>query len=241
MANKIIPSLSMLKGLVGSDDDVVRLLKKCPWFVVSDLEKTLMPNVEILKRCSIPTERVLHLLYVFPRVFLVKSDIIRKSVDKAIEIGVPLTSIAFIHAVAVLNYTNEGMWEVKLQTLRDLGFSDDGIVTMFRKQPLVFAASGAKLKNKIEFLLATGKFDMANIVTCPVALGCSIENRLEPRLQILRLLESRNLIKKPPVLSSISSFTDSKFFDKYIRPYYDEIGEENTIEKFVMGKKELKL
>ncbi|KAL1540486.1 hypothetical protein AAHA92_24836 [Salvia divinorum] len=29
--NKIIPSLSMLKGLLGSNDDVARLVKRCPW------------------------------------------------------------------------------------------------------------------------------------------------------------------------------------------------------------------
>ncbi|KAG6400257.1 hypothetical protein SASPL_137082 [Salvia splendens] len=167
-----------------------------------------------------PMERILHLLYIRPRTFLVKSDTVMKSVEKAIEIGVPLTSIAFVYAVEVFNYTSEGMWEVKLQTLRDLGFSDNGIVSMFRKHHITFSASGNNLKKKIEFLLATGKFNIASIVACLAALGCSIEKRLEPRMQILRLLESRNLIEKP---------------------YYDEIGEECIIKKFVTGKKRVEV
>ncbi|XP_042013932.1 uncharacterized protein LOC121762191 [Salvia splendens] len=216
MAKRIVPNLLMLKGLLGSNEDVARLLRRCPWFIVSDLEKTLIPNVEILKRCSIPMEHIHHLVYTHPRGFLIKPDIMRKSVDKAIEIGIPLTLIAFIHAVGVFNHTSEEMWEVKLQTLRDLGFSDGGIVTMFRKHPIVFSVSGDKLKNKIELLLATG----------------NIENRLEPRLQILRLLETRNLIEKWPVLSAVSIFTDVRFFDRFVRPYCDVIGEEH-ITKFV--------
>ncbi|XP_042014185.1 uncharacterized protein LOC121762386 isoform X1 [Salvia splendens] len=204
MANKIVPNLSMLKGLLGSNDDVARLLKRCSWFLLYDLEKTLMPNVEILKRCSIPMERILYFIYTRPRVFLAKADTMMKSVEKAIEFGFPHTTFAFIQAVAVFNCTSEGMWEAKLQILRDLGFSDNGIVAMYRKQPITFSASGNKLKKKIEFLLATGKYNIANIVTCPVTLGCSIENRLEPRLQILRLLESRNLIQKWPVLSGFN-------------------------------------
>ncbi|KAG6400256.1 hypothetical protein SASPL_137081 [Salvia splendens] len=238
MANKIIPNLSTLKGLLGSNDGVARLLKRCSWVLLADLEKTLMPNVEILKRCSVPMERILHFLYILPRIFLVKSDTMMKSVEKAIEIGIPHTTLAFIQAVGIFNHTSERMWEVKLQILRDLGFSDEGIVTMFRKQPQVFTASGHKLKNKIEFLLATGKFSASSIVACPVALGYNIEKRLEPRIQILRLLESKNLIEKWPSLSGISSFTDYMFFDKFIRPYYDEIGEERIIMKFVKGKKE---
>ncbi|XP_047957287.1 uncharacterized protein LOC125202853 [Salvia hispanica] len=237
MANKIIPNLSLLKGLLGSNDGVAKLLKSCSWFMIYDLEKTLMPNVEILKRCSIPMERILHLLYSLPRAFLVKSDIMRRSVDKAIEFGVPRTSVVFIYAVGLFHFTSQGLWEVKLQTLRDLGFSDDDILAMFRKQPHVFRASGHKLKNKIEFLLATGKFNISSVVACPVALACSIEKRLEPRMQILRLLEIRNLIEKWPSLSGISSFTDYMFFDKFIRPYYDEIGEECIIKKFVTGNK----
>ncbi|XP_042018373.1 transcription termination factor MTERF4, chloroplastic-like [Salvia splendens] len=236
MANKIIPNLLMLQGLLGSNDDVARLVKRCPRAFLADLEKTVMPNVEILKKCSMPMERILHLLYIRPRTFLVKSDTMMKSVEKAIEIGVPLTSSAFVYAVTVFNHTSEGMWEVKLRILRDLGFSDEGIVTMFRKQPNVFTASGHKLKNKIEFLLATGKFSASSIVTCPAALGYNIEKRLEPRMQILRLLESRNLIEKWPSLSGITSFTDYMFFDKFIRPCYDEIGEERIIMKFVTGK-----
>ncbi|XP_047954065.1 transcription termination factor MTERF4, chloroplastic-like [Salvia hispanica] len=237
MANKIIPNLSMLKGLSGSNDNVARLVKRCPWVFLTDLEKTLMPNVEILKRCSIPMERILHLLYIRPRTFLVKSDIMRRSVDKAIEIGVPLTSIAFIHAVGIFNHTSEGMWEVKLQTLRDLGFSDDDVLAMFRKQPPIFNISKNKMTNKVELLLATRKYGVTSIVANPVALGGSIEKRLEPRVQILRLLESRNLIEKWPSLSFLATSTDGRFIDRFIRPYYDVIGKEHIAKVFIEGRK----
>ncbi|KAL1540492.1 hypothetical protein AAHA92_24840 [Salvia divinorum] len=189
MENRINPRLSILKGLMGSDDDVARLLNRCPWFVVTDLEKTLIPNVEIVKSCGIPMEHILHLVYAYPRGFLIKPDIMRKSVDKAIEIGVPHTSVVFIYAVGVFSYTSQGMWEVKLKTLRDLGFSDNDIFKMFRMQPHAFSASGNKLKNKVELLLATGKYSVSNIAASPSALGFSVEKRIEPRIQILKLLE----------------------------------------------------
>ncbi|XP_057790936.1 uncharacterized protein LOC131008051 [Salvia miltiorrhiza] len=226
MASKIIPSLSMLKALLGSNEEVARLLKKCAWFLRSDLEKTLMPNVEILKSCSIPMERILQFLYTRPRCFLVRPDIMRKSVDRAVEYGISRTSTGFIHALGVFSSTSEGMWDVKLETLRNLGFSDDDIFTMFRKQPNVYSASAKTMKNKIEFLLTTKKYNISNIVTYPVALMCSIEKRLELRMQILRLLESRNLIEKWPTLSTLSISTDDKFFDGFVRPYCDEIGQE---------------
>ncbi|XP_057784516.1 uncharacterized protein LOC131001899 [Salvia miltiorrhiza] len=239
--NHIISSLSILKVLLGSNEEVARLLKRCSWFVRSDLEKILMPNVEILKSCGIPMERILHFLYTQPRCFFSKPDIVRKSVDRAIKFGVPQTSIVFIQAIGVFSCMSEGLWEVKLKTLRDLGFSDDNIFTMFRKTPLVFTAPGKKVKNVIELLLATGKYNISSIATAPSALGCSIEKRLEPRLQILRLLESRNLIEKWPALSRVATLTDDGFFDRFVRPYYDKIGEENITKICVGWQKEMNL
>ncbi|KAL1540490.1 hypothetical protein AAHA92_24839 [Salvia divinorum] len=234
MENRINPRLSMLKDLVGSNDDVARLLKRCPWFVVTDLEKTLIPNVEIVKSCGIPMERILHFVYAYPRGFLIKPDIMRKSVDKAMEIGVPRTSVVFIYAVGVFNYTSQGMWEVKLETLRNLGFSDNEIFRMFRTHPHIFSASGNKLKNKVELLLATGKYNVSSIVASPSALGCSVQKRIEPRIQVLKLLESRNLIEKWPRLSAVLKPRDDIFMEKFVRPYYDEIGEELITQRSVL-------
>lgn len=236
MENRVIPSLSVLKGLLGSNDDVVRLLRKSVWFLVSDLEKTLLPNVEILKRSGISLERILRFLYFQPRCFLIKPDIMMKSVDKVIEFGVSMASAVFIHAVMVLAFTSEGMWEVKLQTFHELGFSDDDISAMFRKQPLVLSTSGKKITDVVELLLGTGKYNISNIVSNPSSLGCSIQKRLEPRLQILGVLESRNLIETWPGFARICQWKDDEFYDKVIRPYHDEIGKEH-ITRYVSSVK----
>ncbi|KAH6827396.1 hypothetical protein C2S53_017951 [Perilla frutescens var. hirtella] len=225
-SNKIIPSLSLLKGLLGSNHEVARLLRKSSWFLIADLEKLLTPNVETLKSCGIPMVRILQFLYVQPRCFLIKPDIMRKSVDRAIEMGVSLTSVNFINAVSVFAYTSEGIWEVNLQAFRDLGFSDNDISTMFRKAPSVFYLSSKKIKNVIEFMLATGKYNISNIIAFPLSLRYSFEKRIVPRLQILGVLESRDLIKKWPALGTILKYSDGKFVERFVRPYYNEIGKE---------------
>ncbi|KAH6757342.1 hypothetical protein C2S52_023483 [Perilla frutescens var. hirtella] len=225
-SNNIIPSLSLLKGLLGSNHEVARLLRKSSWFLTHDLEKILMPNLETLKSCGIPMVRILQFLHFRPRCFLLKPDIMRKSVDKTIEMGVSLTSVNFITAASVFACTSEGIWEVYLQALRGLGFSDNDISTMFRKAPTVFFVSTKKIKNVIELVLATGKYNISDIVACPLSLGFSIEKRLELRLQILGVLESRNLIKKWPTIGTFLTFSDGKFVDRFVRPYYNEIGKE---------------
>ncbi|XP_057780873.1 uncharacterized protein LOC130999361 [Salvia miltiorrhiza] len=213
--NRIIPKLLMLKCLLGSDHDLARLLKRCSWFLAADLEKTLMPNMEILKSYSIPMVHILHFLHLRPRCFVVKPDIMQKSVVRAIEFGVPWTSGVFIQAVNLFTHTSEGMWEVKVQTLRDLGFSDDDILTIFRKQPLVFSQSGKKMKNVTELLLAT---DLLSLIVMRLAKNTS--QRYMSRQKEMKLCKQRF----SPLQSEAQSF--GPCLDVSLKAYCDDVASE---------------
>ncbi|XP_057780729.1 uncharacterized protein LOC130999235 isoform X2 [Salvia miltiorrhiza] len=212
---RIIPRLSTLKRLLGSDHDVARLLKRCSWFLTADLEKTLMPNMEILKSYSIPMVHILHFLHLRPRCFVVKPDIMQKSVVRAIEFGVPWTSGVFIQAVNLFTHTSEGMWEVKVQTLRDLGFSDDDILTIFRKQPLVFSQSGKKMKNVTELLLAT---DLLSLIVMRLAKNTS--QRYMSRQKEMKLCKQRF----SPLQSDAQSFGPCPAVS--VKAYCDDVASE---------------
>ncbi|KAL8514079.1 hypothetical protein ACS0TY_013262 [Phlomoides rotata] len=144
--NNIIPKLSVLKGLLGSDYDVARLLRKSAWTVSSDLEKTLVPNVELLKSFGIPMERILFFLYAYPRFLLIKPDTMRKSIDKAKEMGFSPSSKISIYGVRVIAFMSKGMWEVKLQSFQEMGFSESDSLTMFKRLPPMFYVSMKKIE-----------------------------------------------------------------------------------------------
>ncbi|KAL8557209.1 hypothetical protein ACS0TY_004593 [Phlomoides rotata] len=201
-----------------------------------DLNKTLMPNVELLKNFGIPVEHIICFLFSFPRFLLIKPDTMRKSIDKAKEMGFCPSSKICIYAVRVIAFTSKGTWEVKLQSFRDMGFSDSDTLTMFKRFPTVFYVSMKKIDKLKQLLLATGKFSISSIVDSPASLGCSIENRLDPRLRILGILESKNLIKWPS-LGTISALTDNKFFEKFVKPYPNEVGKLFVTKSCIRDKK----
>ncbi|KAI3465108.1 hypothetical protein Pfo_021771 [Paulownia fortunei] len=222
---RVIPSLSVLKGLLGSKDDVAKLLRKFGWFLTKDLEKTMVPNIEFLKNCGIPMERILKLLYNYPRCLLIKPEIMRKSIDKAEQMGGDRSSNMFIYTIRIIVSMSNEAWELKLQAFQNFGFSKSDILTMFRKAPSRFSGSVEKIKKTKEVLHATGKFNLSCIVNNPMSLACSIEKRYKPRLRILEILKSRNLIKNWPSLGTIYTLSDDKFFEKFISPYAKEVGE----------------
>lgn len=222
--NRVIPTLSVLTSLLGSNANVVNLLMKCGWFLSNDLEKSVLPNIEFLKSRSVSMEQIIKYMHSFTRFLLQKPENVRRAAERAEEFGARPSSKMYIHAVRAVASMRDEVWEMKLQAFRSLGFSDADIFKAFSKYPLAFAVSVRKIREVTDVLVSTGKYDVASVVTYPMCLACSVEKRFRPRLQVLAALEDKMLIKKWPSLATLCSLSDVNFFKRYVLPYMDEVG-----------------
>ncbi|EYU23811.1 hypothetical protein MIMGU_mgv1a013682mg [Erythranthe guttata] len=204
--NRVVPSLLVLKELLGSSLEVAKVLKISGWFLKSDIGKTMAPNIEFLKNCGIAVEQISWLMYTYPRCLLCK----------------PKSMIKFVGR--------------KLKAFKNLGFSDEDIVETFRKAPQVFSVSEEKMKKLKEILIASGKYDFSCVISHPTSLICSVENKYKPRLQVLGVLESRNLIKEWPSFPGLYKMPDESFVKKYVRPYLREVGDLHKVGSSFCGK-----
>lgn len=218
LKNNIIPSVSLLKRLLGSVDKAIRVLRCAPRILPTNLENTMLRNVEFFESCGVSMDRIRIILTCSTSAFLLKPEVLRKSAEKAEELGISASSNTFIYAVPTIASMSSETWELKLQAFRSLGFSDTDIMLMFKKSPQVFSVSMEKIKTIVELLLDTGKYTISSIVVYPKSLQSSIEKRYMPRLQILRILESRDLIKDWPSLTTVSWLSDVRFFKKFSIP-----------------------
>ncbi|KAG8369212.1 hypothetical protein BUALT_Bualt15G0127700 [Buddleja alternifolia] len=239
--NRVIPSLSAMKGLLGSSVEVAKILKISGWFLKYDIEKTMLPNVAFLKSCGIDMDQISWLMYNFPRSLLCKPESMTKFVERIDEMGISRSSKMFIHAIRVLGSMTNETWELKLKAFQNLGFSEDDIVAAFRKAPQVFCASEDKMRKLKEVLLATRKYDILSIINHPTSLICSIEKRYKPRLQVLGILDSKNLIKDWPSFAALYKMPDDRFFKKYVGPYSDEVGDLFLLNSASSSKRSVKL
>ncbi|XP_059629838.1 uncharacterized protein LOC132272762 [Cornus florida] len=139
--------------------------------------------------------------------------------------GFDRNSKLFIEAIRVISSLTKENWELKLEVFKSLGFSEDDILSIFRTQPQAFTKSERKIRAITQLFLSTGKCDISYVVKNPDLLGRSIENRLKPRLRVVDVLASRNLLLKKPSLASVCRITEEKFFEKYVLPYTNEVGE----------------
>ncbi|XP_059629836.1 transcription termination factor MTERF8, chloroplastic-like [Cornus florida] len=219
------PSILALKSVLVSNMDVSRVLKKSGWFFRYDMAKTMIPNIEFLKSCGISSSQITRCVYNTPTFFSNKPTRVRELVKRVDEIGFDRKSKMFLHAILAISWMTKENWELKLEVFKSLGFSEDDILSVFRRHPQVFAQSERKIKETTQLLLSTGKCDISYVVNYPDLLGYSVENRLKPRLRVVEVLESRNLLLNKPSLGTVCRITERKFFEKYVLPYSNEVGE----------------
>ncbi|KAL6573282.1 hypothetical protein OROHE_001741 [Orobanche hederae] len=158
-------------------------------------------------------------------------------VDKVDEMGVSRSSKMFLHGVRVISSMNRNTWEQKLRFFRGLGFSDEEIKVVFRNAPLVFGVSVEKIKEIKDLILATGKYKASCFVDNPVSFMYSVEKRYKPRLKVLEVLESKNVIESWPSFGTLCRMSDKKFYDKFVGPYLDEVGDLYMAKSVISGSK----
>lgn len=220
-ANSVEPSVRVLTELLGSGSEVAKLLKVSGTFLKCNLKNTMLPNIELLKSCGINEDRIIRQIFSFPRFCLHKPENMRKFIHKVDELGCDRDSKMYLHAIRTVASMSEDKWRLKMDFFQKLGFSEKQILSMFHRRPQVFAISCRKIENSVQVLLDTGNHGLSYVFDHPEILICSVEKRLKPRLQIIDILVSRNLIKKRPSLSTIYKYTELKFFQKFVSPHLD--------------------
>ncbi|XAR48568.1 hypothetical protein NMG60_11031433 [Bertholletia excelsa] len=149
---------------------------------------------------------------------------VRESAKMLDEMGFDRSSNMYPYALRAVGSLSSEMWECKWENFRSLGFSEDDILLVFRKMPSVFLVSDKKIKETMQSLRSTGKFDISMIISSPALLLYSVERRIKPRVQVLEVLESKNLIRKTPSVSTYCKMSNKAFLNKYVLPYLDDLG-----------------
>ncbi|XP_059629846.1 transcription termination factor MTERF6, chloroplastic/mitochondrial-like [Cornus florida] len=225
--SRLAPSILALKSVLGSNmDDVSRVLKRSGQFSRYDLAKTMIPNIEfIMKSCGMSSTQITQYVYKWPRLFMYKPTQMREYVKRVDEMGIDRKSKMFVPGIQAIRSMSIENWELKLEIFKSLGFSEDDILSVFRRAPLVFSLSERKINEKTRLLLSTGKCDISYVVNYPTLLTYIVENRLKPRLRVMDVLESRNLLLQKLSLVTVCKMPDKKFFEKYVVPHSNEVGE----------------
>ncbi|KAK1369194.1 hypothetical protein POM88_035286 [Heracleum sosnowskyi] len=206
--NQIIPFLNLLSSVTGSYSNAVAVIKDKPFVLTYSISKCFLPNMDLLRTIGVPNSQILKLLTCYAQVLDEPHYKFRNVALKVKEIGIDLESSYFIIAVKALTFINDSAWDSRCELFRSFGFSDNEILSLFKKLPSIMCFSEKKIIERMEFFLYKLQWPLSRLATNPAVLGYSLEKRTIPRCSVLQVLVLRNYASKSFMISTILAMTE---------------------------------
>ncbi|CAA0806814.1 Unknown protein [Striga hermonthica] len=151
LINKIIPALSWLKGMLGSNKKVAKVLRDNGRLLLTDFETHILPNIWILMSYGTTKDEVARLIFVYPRIILYNPETLIRCLDTKDKMGISWSSKISVYAVGVTCSMPNGSWERKLLAFQEiLEFSNDEMIRTLQRDPNVFCVSEDKMRKMLE-------------------------------------------------------------------------------------------
>ncbi|KAK1317791.1 hypothetical protein QJS10_CPA05g00654 [Acorus calamus] len=155
------------------------------------------------------------------------------------------SSSLFCLALATVLGIDKSIWEEKLELYRSFGWSEDDIVSAFKKQPQIMFISKKKIKRMMDFFVKESGWGLSFVSRYPSLLLLSMEKRIMPRYSVTRVLISHGLLNRDVNINTIFKSTEAKFLEKYVIEYQEKVPqvmqayqEAKFLEKYVIKYQE---
>ncbi|KAJ6428202.1 hypothetical protein OIU84_023591 [Salix udensis] len=94
---------------------------------------------------------------------------------------------------------------------------------VFKRYPQILAMSEEKIRSAMDFYINTLELQRQIIIACPLCLSYSIDKRIRPRYNVIKVLESKGLIKRDKKISTLLNKSEKTFLINYVSRYVEEV------------------
>lgn len=220
--DQIVLKVELWKNLIGSTDLLMKFFKRNQWLLTYSVEKTILPNISLLRDCGITDERLRMIVKKRPTFITQRMELLRALVDRVEELKIPRSSGLYMWALHILHMVNRASFQAKMELMKSFGWSESEFLAAFRKAPLFLCVSEKAMRRKMEFWVKEVGCEPSYLAINPVLLMCSLEKRLIPRVRALEILKSKGLLRRNPNLRTIMSLSEQDFIKKYVLCHKEE-------------------
>lgn len=205
------------------NDDMFHILSRYAWVIGKD--SRLLSSIKYLESCGIVGSQLVMILKNEPRLVYMSETKLKSLISRATELGFVVGSRMLVYGVFACYSNSAETLSRKYKVLQSFGFSKCQCTKMLLKSPHLFKSSEVRLRRGIEFFLNTVMLDKSMIVDWPQYLVFSMEKRVLPRYRVFKILKSRGLVEKLPRISSLLSYTEKTFMEKYVLKFEEDAKE----------------
>ncbi|XP_062206170.1 uncharacterized protein LOC133908059 [Phragmites australis] len=208
-----VSRLASYMSFLGSFDKVHAAIRRNTHLSRS-LETAVEPNIALL--------RVRHFVLI-PRLLAGSQERLKAVVARAEELGVPRGTAMFRYALVVAYSVRRENTTAKMELLKSLGWSSCQVAMAVTKMPSILGGSEDRLRRAVDFLTKEAGMEVEAIARAPSMLKFSVEGRLAPRLNVLKLLKEKGLPGGDRGFYNVACMSDEAFLKTFVRPHEESL------------------
>lgn len=219
------PNLEFFISFFGSFEKLLVATERNHSLLTADLERVIKPNIALLRQCGLSARDIVHPCLNRARILTYGPERLMELVLRAEELGVPRSSPVFMFALSSVVSNSKEKVAARLEILEEtLSCSATEVATAVSRMPAILGISEDHLRRKVQFLISEAGFEPKFIVTRPFLLGYSLEKRLLPRYRVMKILQSKGLLKdNMTLLYSVSIMKKETFKLNFVDRHKDSI------------------
>ncbi|MFS8005261.1 putative transcription regulator mTERF family [Helianthus anomalus] len=206
--SRIVPTIDYLRMLVGTDEKVIDIINRSRWlFSTSVALKFYAGNVMLLKSYGFSDEQIEKFVHRNAMHFAQPSKWLTSKLDWVeCKMGVSRESNEFFRCFNAIASNSVVNMERKMEVYKSR------IVSRCRK---------IRFREKLRFYMDEVGYTSGYLVTCPSLFSLSLEKRVKPRNEVLKILKERMLLGSKSLITLVN-YPELRFQD-YLRGFEDEI------------------
>ncbi|XP_065870736.1 transcription termination factor MTERF15, mitochondrial-like [Euphorbia lathyris] len=217
LETKLVGNFSFFVDLLQSEYKAIELIKRNARVLNTSLEVALMPNINTLRENGVPASSILLLIHTSWVSIGTNPVKFGKILEEVKEMGFNPLKSQFVLAIKTLTGLSKSKRDEKVAIYKRWGWSDEDIITAFKKFPSILSISEDKLMAAMDFYVKKLGLHYSVILSCPALLGYSLKKRLIPRGAVIEFLLSKGLVKLDSSITSLFTYSERRFLEKYVK------------------------
>lgn len=219
--------IEYLQALFGSREVLLKAILRNPSLLTYDLHNSIKPVIARFENVGLSRKDLVPMLIsrptLIPRCTLndAKMDYIRRT-------GVSKVSRMYKYVVTLFSISRLETIHAKMANLEKFGFSEDEILKLFGRSPLLLTLSVDKVQRNMTFILGTMKLSASSVLRNPCLLYFNLETLLRPRYLLAEKIDDMGLVPqvRGPSMVRALRMTEKRFIKAFISCHPEAVAKE---------------
>lgn len=213
--------------LFGSKEMLRKAVIRNPSLLTYDFHHKIKPIIELYENMGVAGENLVSMLLSRPTM-IPRTSFDEDKMEYIHRIGVSPTSKMYKYVVTIIGISRLETIRQKVTNFERFGFSEDEVLTLFGRSPLLLTLSVEKIQRNMTFLLGTMKVPAKAIVQYPFLLYCNLEAVLKPRMALAGKIQDMGLHPevKGPIIFRAFRMTETRFLNFFVRCHPKDVADE---------------